>query len=128
MQTEFDPKDKLEDNFSMLRGHLGLPSEGHVSSLISSFTIEVKGVATTTTVGDGKYKSALLMVYLAQMDRIREDDGFTLDREDRKDIKAYFGETLVADALSNPNTKHTTIRDLLANGRVKVTINRPKVA
>jgi hypothetical protein len=129
----FDAAKGLASNFRDLLFEHGLLSEevpgvtvemaeAAVGDLITSFTIEVNGVKQETPVGPGKFKSALLLLHLA---KLAGTDSFIRCHADRKLIEAYFGPMLVNDALTNPETKHTTIRDLLADGSVRITINRP---
>jgi hypothetical protein len=100
-------------------------AEAFVGDLLSWFTIEVNGVKHETKVESGKFKSALLLYHLANL---AGSDSFIRCEADRKLIEAYFGLELVHDALTNPETKHTTIRDLLVTGSVRITINRSEVA
>jgi len=82
-------------------------------------------------VGEGKYKSALFLLYLAEL-RLNEQShrdkswsgcGFHTSSTSQKLTILYFGDELCDDAKNNPQTKHTTIRDLLADGIVSVHIN-----
>jgi hypothetical protein len=100
-------------------------AEAAVGDLISSFVIEVNGERTETKVEAGKYKSALFLLYLAEC---AGQDTFIRCQGDRDLIIAYFGREIVDDALNNPETKHTTVRQLLADGLVRITINRPRKA
>jgi hypothetical protein len=135
--TDIISADKgLVGNFQALLFRFGLLSEevpgvtlaaaeGAVGDLISWFVIEVGGERTETKVEAGKYKSALFLLYLAQC---AGSDTFTMTSEYRDMVSAYFDAGIVDDALSNPETKHTTVRQLLADGLVRITINRPDVA
>jgi hypothetical protein len=132
----FDATKGLGSNFSELLFGYGLLSEEvpgvsvamaevAVGDLLSSFTIAVNGVGRPTKVESGKFKSALLLYHLANL---AGSDSFIRCEADRNLIEAYFGPELVHDALTNPETKHTTIRDLLADSSVRIIINRPTVA
>jgi hypothetical protein len=134
--VQFDPVQGLGSNFRALLFECRLLSEEvpgvtvamaetAVGDLLSWFTIEVNGVGRPTKVESGKFKSALLLYHLANL---AGSDSFIRCEADRKLIEAYFGPELVNDALTNPETKHTTIRELLAEGSVRITINRSDVA
>lgn len=95
--------------------------EARVATLISAFTITVNGEVHRTEVGVGKYKSALLILYLA--DRFGKDK-FRRDGSDREIIGAYFPKDLVEKALEG-DQEHMTIYLLLAQGAVFIEIERP---
>lgn len=95
--------------------------EARVGSMISAFTITVNGEIHRTEVGPRKYKSALLILYLA--DRFGQDK-FRRDGTDREIIENYFPKNLVEAAL-NGSMDHPTIAYLLAQGSVMIEIERP---
>ncbi len=134
--VQFTAAKGLKGNFEALLFEYGLLSEdvpgvtvetaeATVGDLLSWFTIDVNGISQETRVGPGKFKSALLLLHLAN---VAGSDSFIRCEADRKQIEAYFGPELVHDALTNPETNHTTIRYLLADGSVRITINRSRVA
>lgn len=113
----------LDGNFQKLREQCGLMTpDDHVSSLITAFSIDTnQGTPLITEVGDGKYKSALFLYWLAG-----DKDVFTMDEDKRNLVRTYFGDEICQDALNNRDTKHQTVKDLLFIGNnVTVVIERP---
>lgn len=126
----------LLGNFQGLLFHFGLLSEEApgvtvsaaevaVGDLISSFVIEVNGDRAETKVVAGKYKSALILLFFAKE---AGKDTFIRCQGDRDLIMAYSGKEIVDDAMKNPETTHATVRQLLADGLVRITITRPNKA
>ncbi len=68
-------------------------------------------------VGPGKFKTALLLLYLASKDGAYS---FVMDENARILVSQYYSEEVISDALSNPETAHTSVRVLLSEGRVTV--------
>jgi len=95
--------------------------EARVATLISAFTITVNGEVHRTEVGESKYKSALLILYLA--DKFGKDQ-FRRDGSDREIIGIYFPKDLVEKAIDG-DQEHMTIYLLLAQGSVTIEIERP---
>lgn len=60
-------------------------------------------------VGDGKYKSAIFLLYLSILEM---NERIIMTERLRKLTRNYFGEELCQDAIKNPE-KHVTIRNLL---------------
>lgn len=115
----------LEHNFRVLRQMCSLwdPEIEHVSSLITDFSLtDEYWVRHEVQVGDGKYKSALFLYWIAEW-----ADGFTMDDNKRQLVWDYFGHGICADAMENQNTQHTTVRYLLNQWGSRVTIQRPKI-
>ena len=119
----------MNTNFLRLLWKYGLVPEGttpemaeeRVADIISAFTITVNGSPRRTVVGQGKFKSALLILYLA--DKIGKDQ-WRRDGTDRQVICDYFPRNLVDSALAGDQT-HQTIYDLLAQGSVIIEVHRP---
>lgn len=86
-----------------------------------------------TVVGPGKYYSALLLQYLSEVAAASRDlitvaqpmggalRTFTMSAETREITADYFKEARCEDA-KRPDTKHTTIRDLLYGGLRETTV------
>lgn len=118
-------KNDMEGNSNCLLKLFGFSKEEDVP--VNYFEIVVFGKSTgSVSIGTGKYKSALLLLYLAYLTFKNYDcvsAGFNMNPRYRQIVMAYFGDDLCSDAINNYKTRHTTIRDLLANGEVNVYIN-----
>lgn len=122
-RCKFDPKD-LPGNAAKLVAYFGLSHESEVPML--RFAISTDGAVRETNVGEGKYKSALLLHYLAYAMH-GYDPGisrvpFLVVEDMREVIRDYFGDEICRDAEHNANTKHTTVRSLLAGKHTAVVI------
>jgi hypothetical protein len=110
-------RNDLPKNAQQLIEYFGLSHEAEVP--VASFSITVDGNCEKTEVREGKYKSALFLLYLAH----QTIDGamnrpFQLRANMRQIVSDYFGDALCEDATKNPETKHTTIRALLTENVV----------
>ncbi len=118
-------KGDINGNTLRLIKYFGFKEEQDVP--IKSFEIETNGSSTGLVLAcKGKYKSALFLLYLSELTFNTQPEigaGFHMNSTFRKLTVVYFGDDLCNDAMNNPQTKHTTIRDLLADGRVIVHIN-----
>lgn len=112
-------RNNLKANALMLEGRFDLDRERDVK--VASFSVSAGENDETVYVDEGKYKSALLLLYLAEL---AEGDQFFMNDDYREIVREYYGDDLCADAETNEETTHTTIRDLLSDGQVIVTINR----
>lgn len=83
--------------------------ESEIGRLIRSYTITSQHGEMTVEVGPGRYKSAILLYYLASHRGI----GFHVRQEERQIVFDYFSLEIIEDAQMNPDTKHTTVRALL---------------
>lgn len=88
---------------------------------VESFTLNCDGAETTTEVGPGKYKTALLLLYLAQ-NSINGVQGmpFSLSPLRRQMVREYYTVAICDDAENNPETPHTTVRALLKGDCVTI--------
>ncbi|HEX8993910.1 MAG TPA: hypothetical protein VF803_01515 [Candidatus Paceibacterota bacterium] len=120
---KFDPKD-LPGNAAKLVAYFGLSHESEVP--VGRFAISTDGAVRETNVGEGKYKSALLLHYLAHAMH-GYDPGvprvpFPVTQEMRTVIRDYFGDEICSGAEHNADTKHTTVRSLLVGKHIAVVI------
>lgn len=113
----------MEANVAGLMGVLEIEDLSEIDQLVSAFKINSNLGVNTTHIDDNKRKSALLLLALAAR---YQKDVFTLNASDIALIKAYFPEDLIQDALENPQTEHTSIRQLLLGESVIVSIMRKK--
>ena len=109
-------QDNLAENAKRVTGYYDLRNERKVP--VITFTITVNGKSEKVTVTDGKFKSALLLLLLGEGAENPYD--YLMDDERRDKARLYFGSELCEDAEENPETEHTTIRYLLAEGEVRV--------
>lgn len=71
------------------------------------------------TVGEGKYRTAALLLYLSTIHGV---GSFPLGIHDISFIKKYYPRHIIIDALHNEDTKHIALRSLLSKGHVEVKI------
>ncbi len=124
MKVKFK-KNNLIANAINLTKYFKLEKEQMVQMI--SFEIEIDGNSTgMVLICKGKYKSALFLLYLTKL-KFKMLPGFSarflINPEFQRLTVLYFGDKLCDDAKNNPETKHTTIRDLLTSGKVIVHIN-----
>jgi len=72
-----------------------------------------------TRVGQGKFKSAALILYFVEK---YQHNPVRLSVEDTCFVREYFPADIINDALNNGQTSHTTVRALLSFGPVEVGI------
>jgi hypothetical protein len=85
---------------------------------IASFSISVDSRPVfLTDVGPGKFKTAMLLLYLASKDG---GNTFVMDEDRRVLVSHYYSAEVINDALSDPQTTHTSVRALLSRGSVLV--------
>lgn len=98
----------------------GESDEALVRRHISGYLIEDAGHhQLDITVQQGKLKSAVFLYWLSVQKGAKV---FEVGPDDHPVVKSFFFASDVEDALNNPLTVHTTIRALLANGPVTVTV------
>ncbi len=118
-------KNNLDANALSLVSYFNLKEEQYVP--IVSFEIVVRGTFTgLVLIDNNKYKSALLLLYLAQLSFKKYNPvsaGFHMNPKYQQIVITYFGNDLCDDVRNNPETKHTTIRNLLEDGPVIIYIN-----
>lgn len=127
MKRFFQPG-HMDYNVDILLDRFHLIDMGEVALKIPAFEVLINGKSQGfVEVVDGKYKSALLILFLWNMNDGSDVPGssFHLSSDHRRLINEFFPPRIIEDALNNPNTKHTTVRDLLAEGEVIVVIKRP---
>ncbi len=111
----------LAGNAAKLVEYFGLARESDVP--VARFTISTDGAVCSTDVGEGKYKSALLLQYLAYAvhgcDTQNKRAPFPVTDKMRGITRMYFGDTICNDA-EKAETKHTTVRSLLSGKHVAV--------
>lgn len=113
-------QNNLKANALKFEGHFDLDRERDVP--VQKFLVAPPGGGTVTTVEEGKYKSAMLLLYLSDL---AGSDQFVMTDIFRGIVREYYGDDLCADAERNPETTHTTIRDLLReDGEVTIRIWR----
>jgi len=110
----------LEGNAGELMTFFGLKNERDIAAYMESFTIVTDGLGMTDPVTEGKYKSAMLLLYFQVLSDAHPGSAFRMTNEMGSLLCAYFGEARIEDALQ-PTTKHTTIRALIG-GEVTVQI------
>ncbi len=76
---------------------------------VSTMTIMSDGKRQSFPVGPGKYKSALFLLYLLNLNG---QQPFALSDDFRRLMGEYYGRRIVADA-ATPGTKHTLVQALL---------------
>lgn len=114
--------DNLKGSALKLEGYYGLSRERDVP--VKSFCVDNSDAdGPLVLVEAGKYKSALILLYLAEI-ADEDEDQFHMTPKLVALVRNYFGVDLCKDAETNPETEHTTIRDLLADRQVVVTIKR----
>jgi hypothetical protein len=120
----------MNQNFRALLLHFGLLSsidatdkevklaEARVKELIPSFSLSRNGMeATKIDVGEGKYKSALLLLFLA--------DGkkkFHRSTTERQLTEMFFTPKIISDAKNPELDNHSVVRALLADGSLSIEI------
>ncbi len=117
--------DDIGKNSQMLIEQYGMKKEGDIARTVGSFT--VNGIKTFVV--PGKFKSALIFWNLAveaNTDGVHNRP-FILTQKMRDKIREYFTSEICKDAEENPETKHTTVRALLQEGKV-TTISITRVA
>lgn len=118
-------KNDIEANSISLLKYFDLEKEADVP--MDSFERITNGYSSgLISVGDRKYKSVLLLLYLSQLTFKKHDcvsAGFHMNPEYKEIVTTYFGDDLCNDAVNNYETAHTTIRNLLADGEVLIYIN-----
>ena len=93
-------------------------AESGINRHISKFTIlRDDSPVMSIEVGPGKYKTAMLLLYLASR---HNSSSFRMDEESRLVVRLYYSAELIEDALSNPETVHTSLRALLLPGNVQI--------
>lgn len=103
---------KLDHNSAELAKLFGMRSEHEVASIVAYYTISSDGVQSTTRVEQGKYKSALFLLYLQTLSKKPLGDRFERTVEMLNHLHIHFEPAMVDDALKD-ETKHPTLRALL---------------
>ena len=121
---DFVPGD-LSGNAQRLVTFFGLKSEDEVP--VGSFAISSDDFESSITVEKGKYKSALFIWYLCQLvcdisEKARFTFAFTGDMRDMTFV--YFGDDICNDAITNPESKHTTVQKLLTGENISIKIKK----
>ena len=78
---------------------------------VEAFTIESDGVRQTFTVEDGRYRTALWLLYCALP---AMTPAYRFTRQLKRLLPRYYGDSLVVDA-SRPETTHQALRLLLGD-------------
>jgi hypothetical protein len=113
-------RNNLKANAIALEGVYGLHRERDVP--VAKFLVAPPGGGEMVWVEEGKHKSAMLLLFLA--DFVGTDE-FVMTQTLRGFVRDYYGDDLCMDAQRNAETTHTTIRDLLdKSGKVTVRIWR----
>lgn len=115
MDLIFDPMD-LPGNATMLVEFFDCGSEDGVP--VASFVIEDSSDRLEVEVEEGKYKTALFLLYasILVISGWRRSCRFVMNDHLRKLVREYFGTSICDDALMNPETKHTSVQMLLLPG------------
>lgn len=109
----FNPGD-LDRNAGELMTFFGLKNERDVAAYMDSFTIATDGLEVATSVTEGNYKSALLLLYFQVLSAVHPGSAFRVTNEMSSLLSVYFGDARVEDA-TKPTTKHATIRALIGS-------------
>lgn len=112
--------DDMNGNIARLLVYLGFEKESDVP--VRQFIVTSDGgLPEATRVQQGKYRSALLLYYLASMTAYEDDNPmFTLTSKMRRVIENFFGHELCRQAMTDPDTVHQTIKKLLLGKKVTV--------
>jgi hypothetical protein len=111
---DFDPQN-FEGNVMRLVEHFGYRQAA--DNPVARFLIDRPGhpeEEVKEVVREGKYKSAILLYYLYTLVvPLADDSKFLMNERLRGIARAYFGDEICQDAISNKGTKHKTVRALL---------------
>lgn len=99
----------LDFNAAQLCDHLLILEESAVP--VEAFTIDSDGVRQTFTVEDGRYKTALWLLYSAIPTMA---SAYEFTRQMKRMLPRYYGDNLVVEA-SRPGTTHQALRLLLGD-------------
>ncbi len=113
---------EMEGNYERLLHFYGVEQEEDVKKMIDSFTISVDGTKQKTMVGDGTYKSAVLLLSLADLKGI---DFFKVEINEQTIIRGYFPRDMVKNVIDGSDTSHPTLALLLSKEPFFIEINRP---
>lgn len=92
--------------------------EPNIRMHVTKFVIQSElWPVVSAEVGPGKYKTAMLLLYLAGE---QKSSSFRMDDISRSIVRQYNSAEVLEDILSNPETEHLSVRALLSSGLVQV--------
>ena len=132
MPAKFQPEKFLSNNLSanatLLEARFGLRHDSNV--YLKAFLVETPNEFDPKFVGPKKYKTAMFLLYLAELtghdrDWTGSDCEFVMTDELRAIVRLFYGDKICKDATTNLDTIHTSVRDLLNEvGETKVQLYR----
>lgn len=113
----------MNANVAGLMEVLQIKELSEIEDILSAFKINSKAGVHTTPMDENRRKTGLFLLALAAR---YQKDVFTLNASDVSLIWKYFPDEVIKDVCENPDTKHSSVYQLLSGGTVIVTILRKK--